>query len=153
VNPTQRFHGEDLNSTHGDNAFRWPAEWEPKDALILTWPENRETWPGERLKRTEDVYVELLIAMASRERVICLVSSQSMREYAEQKVHQSRAPGQTLTLEWLVLPSNDLWIRDYGPIGVWKENEPVWLNWTYNAWGGKYPPFDLDNAIPEALAE
>lgn len=157
MNPTEKFHGGSSNSAYGAKAFRWPAEWEPKDALILTWPENRETWPGERLIRTEDVYVELLIAMASRERVICLVSTQSMREYAEQKVYQSQSQGQKLTqkltLEWLVLPSNDLWIRDYGPIGVWKGNEPVWLNWTYNAWGGKYPPFDLDNSIAEALAK
>ena len=153
MNPTEKFHGGSSNSAYGAKAFRWPAEWEPKDALILTWPENRETWPGERLIRTEDVYVELLIAMASRERVICLVSTQSMREYAEQKVYQSQSQGQKLLLEWLVLPSNDLWIRDYGPIGVWKGNEPVWLNWTYNAWGGKYPPFDLDNSIAEALAK
>ena len=131
---------------------RWPAEWEPKDALLLTWPENRETWPGERLKRVEAVYVELLRTMASRQRVLCLVSSAVVGEYADRLVRQSIDLGTSLDLEWIVMPTNDLWVRDYGPIGVLEGDQPVWLDWTYNAWGGKYPPFDLDHAIPKTLA-
>ena len=26
------------------------------------------------------------------------------------------------------------------------------VNWGYNAWGGKYPPFDLDDNIPGKVA-
>ena len=131
---------------------RWPAEWEAKDAMLLTWPENRETWPGERLQRVEGVYVELLRAMASRQRVLCLVSSAVVGEVADRLVRQSLEPGTSLDLEWVVMPTNDLWVRDYGPIGVWQGDQPVWLDWAYNAWGGKYPPFELDNAIPTSLA-
>ena len=25
---------------------RWPAEWESHRATWLSWPHNRETWPG-----------------------------------------------------------------------------------------------------------
>ena len=25
-------------------------------------------------------------------------------------------------------------------------------DWNYNAWGGKYPPFDADNRIPATIA-
>ncbi len=27
------------------------------------------------------------------------------------------------------------------------------MDWGYNAWGGKYPPFDLDDAVPQRVAE
>jgi agmatine deiminase len=27
------------------------------------------------------------------------------------------------------------------------------VNWEYNAWGGKYPPFDLDNQVPQRIAQ
>ena len=32
-------------------------------------------------------------------------------------------------------------------------NNRVALDWRYNAWGEKYPPFDLDNEIPRQMAE
>ena len=27
------------------------------------------------------------------------------------------------------------------------------VDWDYNAWGGKYPPFDLDEVVPTRIAE
>jgi agmatine deiminase len=30
---------------------------------------------------------------------------------------------------------------------------PALIDWEYNAWGGKYPPFDLDNEVPRKIAE
>jgi agmatine deiminase len=54
-------------------------------------------------------------------------------------------------------PTNDAWCRDHGPIFVQREQggarEQLILDWGYNAWGGKYPPFDLDNEIPRLVAE
>ncbi len=36
-----------------------------------------------------------------------------------------------------------------GPPGL----PPALVDWEYNAWGGKYPPFDLDNQVPRLVAE
>jgi agmatine deiminase len=30
---------------------------------------------------------------------------------------------------------------------------PALIDWEYNAWGGKYPPFDFDNAVPGHVAK
>src|SRR5688572_18761326 len=27
--------------------FRMPAEWEPQEAVWLSWPHNRKSWPGQ----------------------------------------------------------------------------------------------------------
>ena len=51
-------------------------------------------------------------------------------------------------------PTNDVWCRDHGPIFVkhQKTGEVALTDWHYNAWGDKYPPYDLDNKIPASVA-
>ena len=36
-----------------------------------------------------------------------------------------------------------------------KKRDPklVVVDWDYNAWGNKYPPFDLDEVVPTRIAE
>jgi agmatine deiminase len=50
------------------------------------------------------------------------------------------------------IPTNDAWCRDHGPIFLVDGKEPALVDWEYNAWGGKYPPFDFDNAVPQRIA-
>ena len=56
-----------------------------------------------------------------------------------------------------LFPTDDAWCRDHGPTFVQRERngevEQAVIDWEYNAWGGKYPPFDQDNAIPRRVAE
>src|SRR5262249_15156049 len=51
--------------------------------------------------------------------------------------------------------TNEPWCRDHGPIFLTREREPklAVIDWDYNAWGNKYPPFDLDEVVPTRLAE
>lgn len=54
-------------------------------------------------------------------------------------------------------PAYEPWCRDHGPIFVVREREGrrerAVVDWDYNAWGGKYPPFDLDDAVPQHVAK
>ena len=52
-------------------------------------------------------------------------------------------------------PTNDAWCRDHGPAFLMnkKENKKAIIDWGYNAWGNKYPPFDLDDIIPTLIGE
>ncbi len=52
------------------------------------------------------------------------------------------------------VPTNDAWIRDHGPtfLSGPEGAEPALVDWQYNAWGGKYPPFDADNAVAGHVA-
>ncbi len=64
------------------------------------------------------------------------------------------------TLRILVCPTNDSWIRDYGALTVEAVGAPngpggnrlVTLDFTFNSWGGKYPPWDKDDAVPVFMA-
>jgi agmatine deiminase len=61
----------------------------------------------------------------------------------------------TAHVEFFHIPTNEPWCRDHGPIFIKREQKPrlAILDWAYNAWGGKYPPFDLDDVVPTRIAE
>ena len=53
------------------------------------------------------------------------------------------------------IPTNEPWCRDHGPIFLTRETDPklAVVDWDYNAWGGKYPPCDLDEVVPTRVSE
>lgn len=127
-----------------------PAEWAPQAAVWLSWPHNRATWPGQfrpvpaayaafvaAISRFEDVRINCAAALQPRARRLCAQAGADLERVASYD-H----------------PTNDAWCRDHGPIFVKhrRTGEVALTDWGYNAWGGKYPPFDLDNRIPPAIA-
>jgi agmatine deiminase len=53
------------------------------------------------------------------------------------------------------ISTNEPWCRDHGPIFLTRSSDPKLsvVDWDYNAWGNKYPPFDLDEVVPTRVAE
>ena len=126
---------------------RWPAEWEPHAATWVTWPRNPETWPHnlEDARREHAAFVEII---AEHEPVRVLAGDDaavSARAYL----------GENTRLELIDLPSNDAWIRDHGATFVLDraDDQLVAIDWVFNAWGGKYPPFDRDQAATTGMAD
>ena len=116
---------------------RVPAEWESTRAIWLAWPHNPETWPG-YFERIPDRFRDFVLA-AARFSDVHLIGSPALRE-----------PAQVASIDrvhWVDIPTNDCWIRDYGPtFVVGDQGDRIAIDWTFNSWGGKYPPWDLDNA-------
>jgi agmatine deiminase len=101
---------------------------------------------------------------------VCINVSNGAHE-AEARSVLNGLPMQRIT--FYHVPTNEPWCRDHGPIFLtrdrgWSrralapldaprlEREPALLavvDWGYNAWGNKYPPFDLDEVVPTRLAE
>lgn len=132
--------------------YRMPAEWERHAATWLSWPHNRETWPG-CLDRAEAAMVELAVALAGRERVhVNVLDHEHERHVAE--LLGGRVPPESVF--WHRFPTDDAWIRDHGAVFVVRRGEPdplLAVDFDYNAWGGKYPPYDLDRRIASLMAE
>ena len=128
--------------------FRWPAEWEPHHATWLAWPHNAETWPGQ-LEAVEASYVEMAGALHGRERVCITVLDAAMEEAARRRLVRA---GIERGLEFHRFPTNDAWIRDHGPVFVKKANQVAVVDFRFDSWGRKYPPWDLDDRIPRAIA-
>jgi agmatine deiminase len=134
--------------------WRWPAEWERHAATWLCWPKNPDTWPG-RLAHAVDDFVGIVRALHPFERVNLLVDSPAAEAQARARLAAGGVPADA-DLAFVVAPTNDAWVRDYGPIfvvrGEGEGRERALLDFGYDAWGGKYPPYHLDDAIPERLA-
>ena len=140
------------STTDSAAGYRMPAEWAPHQATWLSWPHNLDTW-ADHLPAVERVMAEVVAALATGELVRINVRD-SGHGYHVQKLLAGKAPAERVVFHQF--PTNDAWCRDHGAIFV---NRPadqgaslLALDFQYNAWGGKYPPFDLDNVIPERMA-
>lgn len=134
--------------TPKQQGYRWPAEWEPHVGTLLSWPHNRNSWP-DKFEPVPGVYQQLTTALAQVEEVHILAAAGEVMQEAEQLV--GHLPNVTLH----TIPTNDAWARDHGPTFLQAPAGKPWkgVDWNYNAWGGKYPPWDDDDAVPARLSE
>ncbi len=128
-------------------ARRLPAEWEPQGGVLLTWPHAASDW-APRLAEVDDTYAALAAAIARYEpvRIVCADEDQASR-VATRLALAGVDPGRT---RLSVVPSNDTWIRDYGPITVIEDGRPLLLDFTFDGWGGKFGS-RLDDAVTRQL--
>ncbi len=137
-----------MEPTPRELGYRMPAEWEPHARTWLSWPHNRDSWPG-AFDPIPGVWAELVQTLAAHEAVaICAGGAAVMAEAARRTAGLS---GVTL----LDVATNDAWMRDHGPtflVGP-SGSPPALVDWKYNGWGEKYPPFDRDDDVPRQIAE
>lgn len=129
-------------------ARRWPAEWEPQEAIWLSWPHNESTWPG--------LYEQIPAAFAALVRAACQYVPVRLLAAGELATIVNRELGDLVRggeLEIFDIPTNDCWIRDYGPTFVVDGNRLTGIDWRFNAWGGKYAPWDDDAAAARRICE
>ncbi len=131
-----------------ESRFTLPAEWNEHESTWLTWPQNTETWQGNEIQEARSEYIHFLRAILESEKVNLLVNDHRTKLEVIQLL-QSRELEKNLTIH--IRTTNDAWIRDYGPDFVRSENGLNLINWEYNSWGGKYPPFDDDNRVYELV--
>jgi agmatine deiminase len=132
--------------------YRMPAEWEPHEATWLSWPHNLESWPGV-FAGVEPAMAAFVGALAECESVYINVLDADHENHVRSLL-ESVAPPERL--RFYRFPTNDAWARDHGAIFVTRPGEPeprLAVDFDYNAWGGKYPPFDLDQKIGRLMAE
>jgi agmatine deiminase len=129
-----------------------PAEWERHAATWLTWPHNLESWPG-AFESIPGVWVALVAALAPGEHVHILVGDEAAEAEVRALLDAAGVPKQRTGLHRI--PSNDAWARDHGPTFIVRDNERAALaavHWNFNAWGGKYPPWNHDAEIAGHVA-
>lgn len=122
-----------------------PAEWEQHERTFIEWPVLASlVWP-ENHKEVCRGYAEVAKAIAQCEKVTLIVNEDDQEEAKTFCKDQ---------VEYLVIPHNDAWCRDNGPTFLWnKEKERIGINWKFNAWGEKYIPYDLDDAVAKKILE
>ena len=133
--------------------YRMPAEWEPQRATWLAWPHNRSDWPG-KFAPIPYVYAEIVRHLAHAARVELIVNDEEAEGRARAILTDTNVlPALETRIGFHRWPTNRGWLRDSGPIFVRDKNGAVALtNWKFNAWA-KYRNWQLDNTLPEKIAE
>ena len=129
----------------------FPAEFANHSATWLSWPHKEESWPG-KIQTIYPIYAQFVKLVAEGEKVCINVADEKMKQSAIG--HLQKVNADLHNIQFFFHPTNDAWCRDHGPAFLVnpKEKNKMVVKWNYNAWGGKYPPFDLDNEIPISIA-
>ncbi len=139
-----------MSATPASLGYYMPAEWEVHAATWLSWPHRRKTWPG-KFEPIPGVWADLARTLAQYEPVHILAGGSEVM--AEAQRHVGDVPGVTLH----DIRTNDAWARDHGPTFLKRCQEPLAasaiVDWEFNAWGGKYPPWDDDNRVAARIAQ
>jgi agmatine deiminase len=131
--------------------FRMPAEWERHEATWLSWPRADGISFPERYDVVPGLWSAMAAALSHGEAVHVNVTDAAQ----EASVRGALAAAPDARLERIVLhriPTDEPWCRDHGPTFVVRDGELALVDWRYNAWGGKYPPWDRDDRVPEQIA-
>ena len=141
----------DYDTWPANLGYRMPAEWETHSATWLSWPHNSATWPG-TLPAVETAMVSVVKTLADSEAVRINVLDESHERHVAGLL-RGQVGSRAITFHQF--PTNDAWSRDHGAIFLTRDRQDaplMALSFEYNAWGDKYPPYDLDCVIPRSMA-
>jgi agmatine deiminase len=133
-----------MPQTAAEAGFFMPAEWAPHVRTWMAWPTRTELW-GTKFADAEAAYSDVANAIARFEPVSMVAN--------EADIARVRAICGS-KIEAVALPIDDSWMRDSGPSFLLNANgEVAGADWGFNAWGGKFPPWDKDAALAGQILE
>lgn len=160
-----------LSGTPRSAGYRFPAEWEPHEGTWLSWPRPEGISFPAKYHTVPENLARIVREIAARERVHINVPKENYERIVREQLIGGGVPrrwfGAMTPLEgepsragriqFHYIKTNEAWCRDHGPAFVVRERRGrrsmAIVDWGFNAWGGKYPPFDSDDAVPTRIAE
>jgi agmatine deiminase len=127
--------------------YRWVAEWERHEATWISWPHNERTWPG-KFNNIPDVSERMVRILAEVEHVHVLGGTEESLSQAQ------LALSDVTNVTVHDIPTNDTWIRDFGPTFLLSRNGDKLgaTRWRFNAWGNKYA-HEKDALVSELICK
>lgn len=127
--------------------YRLVPETAFQSAVLLTWPHVHSAW-ADTLEAVTAVYLEIARAIVRHERlhIVCYDT-----QHAGEISRACTGAGVALeNIRFHAIPTNDTWIRDYGPLTVADDSGLRLLDFGFDGWGGKFPA-ELDNTVTNRL--
>jgi agmatine deiminase len=142
---------EKAEQTPAALGYRMPAEWEPHASTWVSWPRREGISFPDSFDRILPALRAMVVALIKSEQVYINVCNGAHEAEARQVLRG--LPMERIS--FYRIPTNEPWCRDHGPIFLTRDSDPklAVVDWDYNAWGNKYPPFDLDEVVPTRVAE
>lgn len=136
--------------TPAEEGYTFPAEWAPHAATWISWPRPEGiSFPGFYHRAIGDV-ARVVEAISTFEPVCISVPNANYERIVRE--HLRKSGTRLAKVRFFHVPTNECWARDHGPAFVQRRRrgrlETAIVDWGFNAWGGKYPPWDADDAVP-----
>lgn len=133
-----------MNST--SRQFRLPAEWEPNEYVILSWPHEGTDW-SYMLEEVTHCYIEISKAIMRYARMMIVAPDVSVAANA------LKGFVDTSEIVFVEIPTNDTWARDYGMLCTVATEGKVRINdFKFNGWGLKFAACK-DNLVTRHMME
>jgi agmatine deiminase len=128
---------------------RMPAEWEQHRATWIAWPYLESDFPG-KVDAVRWAYCEFVRHVSRVERVEILCLNEAVAQDARSRLSRLQITGDIRIHQ---TPYNRSWLRDSGPIGVFRANGSTmsWVSFLFTGWGA-LPEVELDQQIPSFIA-
>jgi agmatine deiminase len=140
-----------LKETPARLGYRFPAEWEAHEATWFSWPRPEGISFPDKYHTVPENLARIFAEIAPREKVRINVPNGNYQRIAQEQLKEH---GCSLrNIEFYHIKTNESWCRDHGPAFVRKGRSLAIVDWKFNAWGGKYPPYDDDDLVPTRIAE
>ena len=145
-----------LSQTPASLGYSFPPEWHPHRATWFSWPRPEGISFPDKYHTVPENLARIFREIAPRERVEINVPNGNYEYLVRQQLESHGCP--TKNIFFHHIKTNESWCRDHGPAFVLRKSkaarrEAAIVDWGFNAWGGKYPPFDDDDAVPTRIAE
>ncbi|MDF2596500.1 MAG: agmatine deiminase [Clostridia bacterium] len=123
-----------------DLNYKMPAEWTNHQRTFISWPVQDSMCYPEDYEKVCVGYKELIEAIAEFEPVTVVLNDKEQKKV--------EALFENPQVSCLAIGHNDAWLRDNGPTFLINDQGGLaGVNWIFNAWGGKYAPWDLDDQV------
>ena len=129
------------------DTLRFPAEWEPQEAILVALPHAGTDW-AERLAEVEETYIALVQAITRYQPAWICVADDDLQTYAEARLRSARVD--MSRVRFVPFDYDDTWLRDSGPITLREGDGFRVLDFRFTAWGGKFEA-GRDDRLVEAL--
>ena len=149
-----------LSNTPAHHGFTFPAEWARHTGTWFSWPRPEGISFPDKYHTIPVNIAAIIREIVPRELVNINVPNGNYQHIVTQHLREAGIPAATIAkrVRFFFTATNESWCRDHGPAFVVRKNkqgkrEFAIVDWGFNAWGGKYPPFDSDDAVPTRIAE
>lgn len=126
-----------------------PDETSPHEGTWLQWPHDY-TYGRAYRDRIEPTWVAMTRALVTSENVHIVVYDNAEKARVRNAL---QAAGVSLArADFLVRPTDDVWVRDNGPLFVYDRDDKLTVtDWGFNGWGYD-APYRKDDRVPGAVA-
>jgi len=145
-----------IDRTPAELGYTFPPEWALHRGTWFSWPRPEGISFPDKYETVPENLARIFREIAPRERVKINVPNGNYETIVRRQLREHGCP--LTNIFFHRIKTNESWCRDHGPAFLVREKrggkkEMAVVDWGFNAWGGKYPPYDDDDAVPTRVAE